>query len=200
MFDSLSDRFQKIFKHLRGQGKLTEENIREALREVRMALLEADVHYKVAKDFVAGIAARVVGQEVMDSLTPGQQVIKIVNEALTDLMGGTAEPLRLLGKPPVSIMLVGLQGSGKTTTAAKLARKLCRRETQTLSGSRRCLSPGRHRPIDDPRESTEPAGLSLHREPAPRGNCQGSLALCHASTIVTPCWWIPPGGSTSIPN
>jgi signal recognition particle subunit SRP54 len=124
MFDSLSDKFQKIFKHLRGQGKLTEENIREALREVRMALLEADVHYKVAKDFVSGIASRVVGHEVMDSLTPGQQVIKIVNEALTDLMGGTAEPLRLLGRPPVSIMLVGLQGSGKTTTAAKLARKL----------------------------------------------------------------------------
>jgi len=124
MFDNLSDKFQKIFKHLRGQGKLTEENIREALREVRMALLEADVHYKVAKDFVTGLATRVVGQEVMDSLTPGQQVIKIVNEALTDLMGGTAESLRLLGKPPVSIMLVGLQGSGKTTTAAKLARKL----------------------------------------------------------------------------
>ena len=124
MFDSLSDRFQKIFKNLRGQGKLTEENIREALREVRMALLEADVHYKVAKDFVSGIASRVVGQEVMDSLTPGQQVIKIVNEALTELMGGTAEPLKLLGRPPVSIMLVGLQGSGKTTSAAKLARKL----------------------------------------------------------------------------
>ena len=124
MFDSLSDKFQKIFKHLRGQGKLTEENIREALREVRMALLEADVHYKVAKDFVAGIAARAVGQEVMQSLTPGQQVIKIVNEALTDLMGGEAVPLKLIGRTPVPIMLVGLQGSGKTTTAAKLARKL----------------------------------------------------------------------------
>lgn len=124
MFDNLSDKFQKIFKHLRGQGKLTEENIREALREVRMALLEADVHYKVAKDFVAGIAARAVGQEVMQSLTPGQQVIKIVNEALTDLMGGEAAPLKLIGRTPVPIMLVGLQGSGKTTTAAKLARKL----------------------------------------------------------------------------
>ena len=78
MFDNLSDKFQKIFKNLRGQGKLTEANIKEALREVRMALLEADVHYKVAKDFVAGIAQRAVGQEVMQSLTPGQQVIKIV--------------------------------------------------------------------------------------------------------------------------
>lgn len=124
MFDNLSDKFQKIFKHLRGQGKLTEENIREALREVRMALLEADVHFKVAKDFVAGIADRAIGQEVMRSLTPGQQVIKIVNEALTELMGGAAQPLKLTGKTPIPIMLVGLQGSGKTTTAAKLARKL----------------------------------------------------------------------------
>ncbi|NLJ27009.1 signal recognition particle protein [Desulforhabdus amnigena] len=124
MFDNLSDRLQKIFKNLRGQGKLTEENIQSALREVRMALLEADVHYKVAKDFVASIAERAIGQEVMQSLTPGQQVIKIVNEALTELMGGRAEPLRLIGKPPVCLMMVGLQGSGKTTTTAKLARKL----------------------------------------------------------------------------
>lgn len=124
MFDTLSDKFQRVFKYLKGQGKLTEENIEQALREVRMALLEADVHYKVAKDFVAGIAARAVGQEVMQSLTPGQQVIKIVSEALTELMGGAAEPLKLSGPPPLSVMLVGLQGSGKTTTAAKLAARL----------------------------------------------------------------------------
>ena len=124
MFDSLSDKFQKIFKDLRGQGKLTERNIQDALREVRMALLEADVHYTVAKDFVTGIAERAVGVEVMQSLTPGQQVIKIVNEALTELMGGSAEPLRLSGKTPVVVMMVGLQGSGKTTSTAKLARKL----------------------------------------------------------------------------
>lgn len=124
MFDSLSNKFQTIFKHLKGKGKLTEDNIRDALREVRMALLEADVHYKVAKDFVSGISPRLIGQEVLESLTPGQQVIKIVNEALTELMGGSAEPLKLLGHPPVAIMLVGLQGSGKTTTAGKLARQL----------------------------------------------------------------------------
>jgi len=135
MFENLSDKFQRIFKHLRGQGKLTEENIREALREVRMALLEADVHFKVAKEFVAGIADRAVGQEVMRSLTPGQQVIKIVNEALTELMGGQAETLKLTGRVPASIMLVGLQGSGKTTTAAKLARKL------TQEKRRPCLVP-----------------------------------------------------------
>ncbi|MFZ2447531.1 MAG: signal recognition particle protein [Syntrophobacteraceae bacterium] len=135
MFDNLSDKFQKIFKNLKGQGKLTEANIREALREVRMALLEADVHYKVAKDFVAGIASRAVGQEVMGSLTPGQQVIKIVSEELTRLMGGQAEPLRLTGRTPVAVMLVGLQGSGKTTTAGKLARKL------SQDGRRPCLVP-----------------------------------------------------------
>ncbi len=135
MFDNLSDRLQKIFKNLRGQGKLTEANIREALREVRMALLEADVHYKVAKDFVASIAQRAVGQEVMQSLTPGQQVIKIVNEELTALMGGAAEPLKLSGRPPVAVMLVGLQGSGKTTTAGKLALKLSK------DGRRPCLVP-----------------------------------------------------------
>jgi len=135
MFDNLSDKLQKVFKHLRGQGKLTEANIREALREVRMALLEADVHYRVAKEFVAGIADRAVGQEVLDSLTPGQQVIKIVNEALTDLMGGQAVPLNLIGRPPVGILLVGLQGSGKTTTTAKLARKL------TNEKRRPCLVP-----------------------------------------------------------
>lgn len=135
MFENLSDKFQRIFKHLRGQGKLTEENIHEALREVRMALLEADVHFKVAKEFVAAIADRAVGQEVMRSLTPGQQVIKIVNESLTELMGGQAEPLRLTGRIPVTIMLVGLQGSGKTTTTAKLARKL------TQEKRRPCLVP-----------------------------------------------------------
>lgn len=124
MFDNLSGRFERIFKNLRGQGKLTEDNIKEALREVRMALLEADVHFKVAKDFVSGIAVRAVGQEVMQSLTPGQQVIKIVSEALTELMGGQAEPLKLLGRTPACLMMVGLQGSGKTTSTAKLARKL----------------------------------------------------------------------------
>lgn len=135
MFDNLSDKFQKIFKNLKGQGKLSESNIKDALREVRMALLEADVHYKVAKDFVASIASRAVGQEVMQSLTPGQQVIKIVHDELTALMGGEAEPLKLAGRVPVAVMLVGLQGSGKTTTAGKLARKL------SNDGRRPCLVP-----------------------------------------------------------
>ena len=121
MFDNLSDKLNSTFKKLKGHGKLNEKNIEEGLREVRMALLEADAHYKVVKDLIAGIRQRAVGREVMSSLTPAQQVIKIVNEELTALMGSENEDLDLTGPAPASIMLVGLQGSGKTTTAGKLA-------------------------------------------------------------------------------
>ncbi len=124
MFDSLSERLESVFKNLRGHGKLTESNIQDALREVRMALLEADVNFSVVKEFIAGITERAVGQEVLQSLTPGQQVIKIVHEALIDLLGGQTEGLRLGGTPPAVILMVGLQGSGKTTTSGKLARML----------------------------------------------------------------------------
>ena len=121
MFESLSDKLNGVFKKLKGHGKLTEKNIEEGLKEVRMALLEADVHYRVVKGFIADIKERSMGQEVMGSLTPGQQVVKIVNEELTDLMGSHHQALNLSGSTPVSLMLVGLQGSGKTTTAGKLA-------------------------------------------------------------------------------
>ena len=121
MFDSLSEKLESAFKRLKGHGTLTEKNISEGLREVRMALLEADVHFKVVKQFVADIKERALGQEVMTSLTPGQQVVKIVNEELTRLMGGQYEALNLGGTHPVALMMVGLQGSGKTTTAGKLA-------------------------------------------------------------------------------
>jgi signal recognition particle subunit SRP54 len=121
MFESLSEKLSRTFKKLRGQGRLTEKNIEEALKEVRMALLEADVNYKVVKKFVEDIRQSAMGQEVLDSLTPGQQVIKIVHEELIRLMGGTRQELDLTGRTPFTLMLVGLQGSGKTTTAGKLA-------------------------------------------------------------------------------
>jgi signal recognition particle subunit SRP54 len=121
MFDNLTDKLDLVFKKLKGHGKLTEKNIEEGLKEVRIALLEADVHYKVVKKLIADIKARALGQEVMASLTPGQQVIKIVNDELTEIMGTRHEDLNLSGSKPASIMLVGLQGSGKTTTAGKLA-------------------------------------------------------------------------------
>ncbi|MDA8402768.1 MAG: signal recognition particle protein [Desulfobacteraceae bacterium] len=121
MFDNLSDRLNTVFKKLKGHGKLNEANIEEGLKEVRLALLEADAHYKVVKNLVADIKKRAIGQEVLASLTPAQQVIKIVNDELTILMGSRNEELNLSGPSPASIMLVGLQGSGKTTTAGKLA-------------------------------------------------------------------------------
>ena len=121
MFENLSDKLDAVFKKLKGHGKLSEKNIEQGLKEVRMALLEADVHYRVAKRFVADVKERALGQEVLASLTPGQQVIKIVNEELTELMGSSHEDLILTGPSPVALMLVGLQGSGKTTTAGKLS-------------------------------------------------------------------------------
>jgi signal recognition particle subunit SRP54 len=121
MFERLSDKLDAAFKKLKGRGKLTDKNIDEGLKEIRMALLEADVHYRVAKRFITDVKKRALGQEVLASLTPGQQVIKIVNEELTELMGSHQEDLNLSGPSPVSLMLVGLQGSGKTTTAGKLA-------------------------------------------------------------------------------
>jgi len=123
MFESLSDRLQGVFKQLANRGKLSEGDVDAALREVRLALLEADVHYKVTKDFVARVRERAVGVEVMRSLTPAQQVVKIVNEELIATLGAPAK-IDLSGSPPHVVMLVGLQGSGKTTTAAKLALKL----------------------------------------------------------------------------
>jgi signal recognition particle subunit SRP54 len=124
MFESLTDKLNGVFKKVTGRGKLSEKNIQDALKEVRLALLEADVNYKVVKKLVEDIRVRAVGQEVMDSLTPGQQLIKIVNEELTNLMGEANEGLQFVGRTPHALMLVGLQGSGKTTTAAKLASHL----------------------------------------------------------------------------
>lgn len=120
MFESLTEKLQKVFRRLSNQGKVTEQDVNEALREVRIALLEADVHFKVVKDFIARVRERAVGQEVLESLTATQQVIKIVHEELVNLLGEGAEGIRFAPKPPTVILLCGLQGSGKTTTAAKL--------------------------------------------------------------------------------
>ncbi|MCI0547283.1 MAG: signal recognition particle protein [Candidatus Rokubacteria bacterium] len=122
MLDSLTNRLTGIFDRLRGYGRLTEENVQEALREVRRALLEADVNFKVVKGFVDRVRERALGQDVLKSLTPGQQVVKVVRDELVELLGGAGHRLAMAPSPPTVIMLVGLQGSGKTTSAAKLAR------------------------------------------------------------------------------
>src|SRR5688572_32622235 len=124
MFDSLSDRLGSVFDRLRGRGALTEADVRAAMREVRVALLEADVALPVARDFVEKVTEQAVGQEVLRSVTPGQMVVKIVHDALVEMLGAETAELRTDVTPPAVVMMVGLQGSGKTTTTAKLARRL----------------------------------------------------------------------------
>lgn len=133
MLDNLTEKFDAVFKKLRGRGRLTEENIQEALREVRLVLLEADVNFRVVKDFVAAVKERAVGQDVLKSLTPAQQVIKVVREELASLMGeGDDNSLDLAARPPVGIMLCGLQGAGKTTSCGKLALRLRKEKRSPL--------------------------------------------------------------------
>lgn len=132
MFEDLSDRLGQVIKRLKGHGALSEANIKEALREVRMSLLEADVNFRVVKDFLGKVQERALGADVMRSLSPGQHFVKIVNEELTELMGGREQELALTGKSPVSIMFVGLQGSGKTTSVGKVARMLRKKGRRPL--------------------------------------------------------------------
>ncbi|MDX1656629.1 MAG: signal recognition particle receptor subunit alpha, partial [Candidatus Competibacteraceae bacterium] len=132
MFENLSERLRRTLKDLRGQGRLTEDNIKDALREVRMALLEADVALPVVRDFIARVRERAVGREVMQSLTPGQVLVKIVNEELIQVMGAANEELDLRAQPPAVVLMAGLQGSGKTTSSAKLARWLKERRNKKV--------------------------------------------------------------------
>ncbi len=145
MFENLTEKLNGVFKRLKGRGKLNEDNINQALKEIKLALLEADVNYKVVKDFLESVRGKALGQEVMRSLTPAQQVIKIVHQELVAIMGGEYSEINLKGPLPVPIMLVGLQGSGKTTTCAKLA--------QFLKGKKH------HRPYLVPADIYRPAAI-----------------------------------------
>jgi len=124
MFDNLSDKLQRVIKKMKGETRINESSLKEMMREVKLALLEADVNYKVVKEFIANIETKALGKDVMDSLTPGQQVVKIVRDELTEMLGGAESKLNISSRPPTIIMLVGLQGSGKTTLTAKLANHL----------------------------------------------------------------------------
>lgn len=160
MFESLSEKLDAVFRRLRGYGTLSEKNIEEALREVRLALLEADVNFRVVKDFVERIKSQALGQEVLTSLSPGQQVIKIVHAELVALLGGEHTALNLSAPPPVVIMLVGLNGSGKTTSAGKLARYL----KLELRRSPYLIPADTYRPaaIDQLRIVAEEIGVPVH--------------------------------------
>ena len=144
-FDSLSEKLQNIFKNLRGKGRLSEADVKAALKEVKLALLEADVNFKVVKQFIKSVEERAIGQDVMSSLTPGQMVIKIVNEEMVSLMGSETTEIALKpGSEITVIMMAGLQGAGKTTTTAKLAGKFKAKGRKPMS--RACPSPLRRPP------------------------------------------------------
>src|SRR6266513_101482 len=128
MFDNLSDKLQRVFKNLRGEGKLSAANMETALREIRLALLEADVNFRVVKQLIANIKEKAMGEEVLTSLSPSQQDVKIVHEQLIKILGSHESKLRFANEPPSVIMIVGLQGSGKTTSTGKLARWLTKNE------------------------------------------------------------------------
>lgn len=161
MFDTLSERLQDIFRRLRGHGKLSEKQVDEVMREIRLALLEADVNFRVVKDFISRVRERAVGQEVLRSLTPAQQVIKIVNEELTELLGSTNERINFSGRPPSLIMLVGLQGSGKTTATAKLAHHLRSQGRHPLMIAADVYRPAA---IDQLEKLGEQAGIQVYSE------------------------------------
>ena len=176
-FEGLSEKLNATFKRLRGKGRLTEADVREGMREVRMALLEADVSYKVVKDFVASVTEKCVGADVLDSLTPAQQIIKIVNEELTALMGGTNARLTMASKGPTVVMMVGLQGAGKTTNGAKLA-GLTRRHHPAAGGGQAAGYPRVRDGADRPRDHRQGGhqvrgrprqryGVSGYRRPSP---------------------------------
>ncbi|HSB69981.1 MAG TPA: signal recognition particle protein [Candidatus Methylomirabilis sp.] len=171
MFQGLSDRLNEIFKRLRGHGRLTEDNIAESLREVRLALLEADVNVKVVRTFLERVRERAVGRDVLESLSPGQQVVKVVYEELTALMGGTASRLGQAGQPPTVLMLVGLQGSGKTTTAGKLARVIRQEGRRPL-----LVAADLQRPAAQEQLATlgETLGIEVYRNPA----AGSAVAVC----------------------
>jgi signal recognition particle subunit SRP54 len=177
MFDSLADKLGQTFKRLKGHGKLSESNIKDALREVRLSLLEADVNYRVVKDFIASVKQRALGKEVLGSLTPGQQFIKIVNDELVGLMGGSATELELAGRPPVAIMLAGLQGSGKTTTVGKLALMLKKK------GRRPYLVPADvYRPAAIDQLTKLGADLDVPVHPSTTG--QDPVAICREAMVA----------------
>ena len=184
-FEGLSEKLSAAFKKLRGKGRLSEADVKEAMREIRLALLEADVSYKVVKQFIAQVTERAVGSDVLEALSPAQTIIKIVNEELTALMGGTSTKLEISSKPPTVVMLVGLQGAGKTTNGAKLAGLMKRQ-----NGKRPLPPSSGWRWWADSWTSRCSRWVRPTRwtSPEPPSSTPGS-------TATTWCSWTPPAGS-----
>ncbi|MBS4025188.1 MAG: signal recognition particle protein [Clostridia bacterium] len=186
LFSGLAEKLQNTFGRLKGKGKLSEVDVNEAMREIRLALLEADVNFKVVKDFLTKVKERSVGQEVFQSLTPGQQVIKIVNEELTELMGGTQSKINLASKPPSVLMLVGLQGAGKTTTAGKLANNLMKQGKKPLLAAGDIYRPAAIKQLQILGEKLDIPVFSMGEKNSPVNIAKGALefAVSHGNDLV----------------
>ena len=172
MFDNLSEKLQRVFKNLRGEGKLSAENMESALREIRMALLEADVNFRVVKQLIENIKQKAMGEEVLAALSPSQQVVKIVHEELIKILGSHESKLRFANEPPSVFLIVGLQGSGKTTTTGKLARWLSRNGHRPMMVSVDVYRPARL----DPRGFAQIWSGRPHSGRFSRGLNQGAAA------------------------
>jgi signal recognition particle subunit SRP54 len=179
MFDNLSDKLQRVFKNLRGEGRLTAENMETALREVRVALLEADVNFKVVKQLIESVKARAMGQEVLNSLSPSQQIIGIINEELIKVLGSHESRLRFANEPPSVFLIVGLQGSGKTTSTGKLS-------LSTSTGPRRATNWPLLRAISKFRST------QARPKRKPRSSWRDPRVVKRSTTAATSYWWIPP--------
>lgn len=184
MFQELTSRFENIFRKLKGHGKLTAENIAETMREVRRVLLEADVNFKVAKEFIAAVEKKAVGTEVLQSITPGQQVIKIIYDELVALLGGTDAPLREANLPPTVIMVVGLQGSGKTTFCGKLAKFLKARNRRAMLVAADLQRPAA---VEQLRVVSYAAGAEFYSQPdaTPLAVCRDSIGAARQRGLDT---------------
>ena len=185
-FDGLGDKLQDIFKRMKGQGKITEKDLKAVLREVKVALLEADVNYKVVKQFIDNINERALGEAVMESLTPGQQVVKIVHDELSQLMGGTQSKLTFASKPPTVIMMVGLQGSGKTTTSGKLGKLLKKQGKRPLLAACDVYRPAAIKQLQVLGEQLELPVFSLGDKTSPVEIAEKAIehAKAHANDVV----------------
>ncbi len=198
MFDNLSDKLQRVFKTLRGEGKLSAENMDAALREIRVALLEADVHFRVVKQFIEAVKEQAMGQEVLTALSPTQQVIKIVRDELVKMLGTHQAKLRMANEPPSVIMIVGLQGSGKTTSTAKLARWLSKNGSSPMMVSVDVYRPAARKQLSVLARDLKLPDLRRHS-----GRNQASsiwpvpLAKKPSRPAATWSWSTPPAASTS---
>jgi signal recognition particle subunit SRP54 len=177
MLDALSEKFEKILKKLRGQGVLTEQNIAETLKEVRFALLEADVHFKIVKEFIERVRQKAMGQEVLESLTPGHQVVKVVWDELTEMMGRERAGLALSSRPPTVVMMVGLQGAGKTTTCGKLARLFKNQGKRVLMVA---ADPRRPAAGDQLSALGQTLGIDVHRADHAHATRADVMRMCQA--------------------